>query len=184
MDHPTTVPASIFPRLLLSGEGEPWLGPLLIGESDRVRLPLTRREARLQLACTLRELGHRVDHLLPVVEGGSLPMEFARWAPALLVWHATDIAAGGEGLRLVWTAQWEADSDESTVMRRRDPFQKPRATVRPGVGWVFRLSIDHGCTVRNGPETGEEGKAAADRAALSLGIALIDADGLRLPERA
>lgn len=123
-------------------------------------------------------------HLLPRVEGGSLPDEYVQHAPVLLVAHARDVAAGGPGIVGVlktWAPVPGYPDSGARWLMSGEPLEAREGrygSVTEEQGW----SLVNACSVRAyGPETCDAGMAAADRAALAHHYALIDGASVRVP---
>lgn len=124
--------------------------------NSKVRLDLSRPTGRYHALLWLRERGHDL-----------------RWAedqPQVLAWSVLSVARGGRslfGLLPMWAPESRDNSD----------WDETR-------GWIACIGAD-GWSIAfvgtSGPETGPEGRAAADRAALAAGYALRNDDGLTLP---
>ena len=109
---------------------------------------------------------------------------------AVLAWSVLSIARGGLPIAGV-LGGWErfglgARSRRFQLLRGGFPSDRPFAmTVEdspppsPRSGWVAHTPCVWTC---HGPESGEEGRRAADASALTVGFALRDPGGLILPE--
>ena len=120
-------------------------------------------------------------HLLPASELGDLPDALAGESAGLLACHLAIVLNGGAGLRGVQSA-WFPDSHLDDVWWRGRVGQGEPCNMLVGVdGWEVIRPGTNPIVIASGPETGPEGMAAADRAALLAGFALQSADGMLLP---
>lgn len=111
---------------------------------------------------------------LPREIGGTLP---ALWSRRVLGWSAESVVRGGKAIRGVLPA-WTT-AEDGAAYRLSSAYEW--ATRADAAGWAFSLEPD---TLFSGPETGDEGRARADAAALahSLALAVSGEDGpLTLP---
>jgi hypothetical protein len=170
----------------------------------RVHLPLARPESRWRVACVLEKgvgcaakcdkggvlreedgrfymarcpacggTGYEIPptktrHLLPQSELGDLPDALAGDAGELMGWHVALVLGGKGGVRGIVPEWYE---DQGSWYRDAVPGVEFLTCVDAN-GWTFAKSFNEHIT---GPETGPEGMARADAAALSAGFALVNA---------
>ena len=96
----------------------------------------------------------------------------------LLAQHARIVAAGGVGIVGV-LLPWDDDGDERWGVQHLGPEDRRVSAFIGAPSWAIHHPTQG--RLAHGPETGDAAKAAADAAALRLGFALLDADGIRLP---
>ena len=135
-------------------------------------IDLTDPTGRYHALLWLRERGHDL-----------------RWAEdeaEVLAWSVLSVVEGGEPALLGILKAWAIESDGRH--RRRLRYDGARiGLVASSAGWAMwttdeRDDMGGPTRLAEGPETGREGRAAADRSALAAGYALRNEDGtLTLP---
>lgn len=137
-------------------------GPWVFYEPDALTLDLTDPTGRFHALLWLREHGH--------------DLAWAMEEPEVLAWSVLSVARGGGPIQATLPPWKECGGDEWIRSTRRDELWVQRGMT---AGWTLRRFNKNPI---NGPETGPEGRALADAAALKANYALRNADGITLPE--
>lgn len=159
--------------------------PARLPELTSIRIDWSDRAAILLSLAWLADRGHLCDWMKPATHGGHVePWDgLTAWeVSAILVARSVRRVAAGKGPIAAAYGPFIPCPDIEACMGSRDDIRGPgfsRMHVwrRGCPGWMVG-------TFSRGPETGDAGKLAADRAALADGCALLVPGGLLLPEPA
>ena len=139
---------------------------------SNIRFDTALSAVRDHIARTMAAAGFPIEHLLD--RPGS-PLT-AEQSAVLVGWSWTSWRRGGPTITAILPA-WSVSATKTTAYEvgcRGDQLRDPVFCICGTERWV--VYIDGRCK-GGGPETGEAGRAAADKAALAANIALLNPDG-------